>query len=434
MAGELRAIEELLEYKIGLDPTSVGSQLILRAARQRMTDLKLNNLAAYERQVRQSATELEELIEEVIVAESWFFRDERPFEWLRNHVRENWIAAPERPALRILSLPCAAGEEPYSIAIVLSEAGLPAHRYHIDGVDISARRLASARRGVYSKNAFRGPDAPYRRRYFKQHPEGYELATKLRSAVQFIQGSILDPRLLDGLPPYNVVFCRNLLIYLAPAAREAVLERINRVLAPDGVVLIGHADRLDSTRAGRGFASTGDPGCFVYRRIPCDEPRAVPALLSLESPAPNSSLLAPSASRVIEASSQRALTGCQPASSTTAENVVPSKPELSLLLGQASELANQSRFLEAISLCERCIRENGISAPTYCLMGMICQAAGDRVRAEDCFRKAVYLDPNHDEALLALALLAEHRGDQNAAVGLRRRAKRTATLSQKRVN
>jgi chemotaxis protein methyltransferase WspC len=62
-------------------------------------------------------------------------------------------------------------------------------------------------------------------------------------------------------------------------------------------------------------------------------------------------------------------------------------------------------------------------------MGMICQAAGDRRRAEDCFLKTVYLDPKHDEALLALALLAERRGDRDAAAGFRRRARRTATTT-----
>ena len=108
--------------------------------------------------------------------------------------------------------------------------------------------------------------------------------------------------------------------------------------------------------------------------------------------------------------------------------------EPSLLLSQASELANQGRFSEAISVCEQHLQETGLTAPAYCLMGMICQASGDRGRAEDCFRKAVYLDPNHDEALLALALLAEHRGDQNAAAGFRRRAERTATSTRKRVN
>jgi chemotaxis protein methyltransferase WspC len=65
---------------------------------------------------------------------------------------------------------------------------------------------------------------------------------------------------------------------------------------------------------------------------------------------------------------------------------------------------------------------------------MICQAAGDRVRAEVCFQKTVYLDPSHDEALLALALLAERRGDSSAAAGFRRRAERTIAMTRKRAN
>jgi chemotaxis protein methyltransferase WspC len=436
MAAELRALEELLKDRIGLDPSSVGPQLLLRAARQRMRDLKLDDLAAYERQVRQSATELDELIEEVIVAESWFFRDVCPFEWLRDHLCQKWKSAPARPPLRILSLPCAGGEEPYSIAIMLSEAELPVRRYHIDAVDISTRRLAIARRGVYSQNAFRGPDAPYRSRYFRQHTDGYEIDPALRATVRFIQGCILDPRLLEGSSPYDVVFCRNLLIYLVPSARTTLLALIDRVLTPEGILFIGHADRLDSTGAESGFASTGDLGCFAYRRIARGESPVPRVLHSLESPPPILSLLAPRAVPAIETSSpaEVATDSIQPALPTFAENLAPRAVEPPALLSQASELANQGRFRDAIAVCERHLREKGLTAPTYSLMGMICQAAGDRGRAEDCLRKAVYLDPNHDEALLALALLAERRGDQNAAIAFRRRAERTAALSRKRVN
>ena len=104
------------------------------------------------------------------------------------------------------------------------------------------------------------------------------------------------------------------------------------------------------------------------------------------------------------------------------------------LLDQAAELANQGRFDEAIAACERHLRLKGFSPPAYYLMGMICQAAGNRARAEECFHKTVYLDPMHDEALLALALLAERRGDHDAAAGFRRRAERSVTMSTKRVN
>ena len=123
-----------------------------------MRELGLDDLAAYERRLSQSELELQELIEEVVVAESWFFRDERPFQWFRDYVRQRWLNDPSRPPLRVLSLPCAGGEEPYSIAMTLLDLGLPARRFRIDAVDVSARRLAIARRGVYSANAFRGPD------------------------------------------------------------------------------------------------------------------------------------------------------------------------------------------------------------------------------------------------------------------------------------
>ena len=198
MAAELSEIEQLLASRIGLDPVSVGSPLILRAARQRMKELGLDDLAAYECRLRQSEPELQALIEEVVVSESWFFRDERPFQWFREYVRERWLddpatsAAPDpEPAVcrrRRAILDCHDA----------ADLGLPARRFQIDAVDVSARRLAIARRGVYSANAFRGSDLSFRARYFREHPQGYELDSSIRSTVRFLQASVLDPRLLEG--------------------------------------------------------------------------------------------------------------------------------------------------------------------------------------------------------------------------------------------
>jgi chemotaxis protein methyltransferase WspC len=436
MAGEMRVFEDLLISRIGLDPTSVGSQLIVRAVKQRMSNLKLDDLEAYERLVRQSDLELQELIEVVVVAESWFFRDERPFEWLREYVQAGWLNAPARPPLRILSLACAAGEEPYSIAIVLAELGLPARRYRIDALDISARRLAIARHGVYSLNAFRGLGALYRARYFREHAGGYELEPALRATVRFFQGSVLDPLLLEGSSLYDVIFCRNLLIYLVPPARATLLVVIDRVLASDGVLLIGHADRLDSSGAGGGFTTTGDPGCFAYRRVTRGTPPIPLILRSLELPPPMLNLVAPATVSAITVGNppKASSYGPQPDNGAVVEAGAPQSAEPSMLLDQAVELANRGRFAEAIAECERHLRQKGVAAAPYYLMGMICQAAGDRRRAEECFQKTVYLDPTHDEALLALALLAERRGDQGAAANFRRRAERMAVITKKRVN
>jgi chemotaxis protein methyltransferase WspC len=435
MANELQGLEELLTYRIGLDTNSVGSQLIMRAVKQRMRDLKLDELAVYSQLVRQSAVELQELIEEVIVAESWFFRDERPFLWFREYARTGWLNKLTRSPLRVLSLACAGGEEPYSIAITLSELGLPSRRYRIDAIDISERRLANARRGVFSQNAFRGPANSYQTRYFRVHPEGYEIDPAIRKNVRFIQGNILDPHTLEGCSGYDVIFCRNVLIYLIPSARAGLMSVIESVLASDGVLVIGHADRHDSTGTGTEFRAIAEPGCFAYRRAVSADPtvaavRPLPSLLVKPEP------LLPTPIRETELSGPPAtLTAAVvPVASTVLHASIPIAAEPVPLLDQAARLANKGHFVEAMAVCEQHLRQKGFTAPAYYLLGMICQAAGDRRRAEDCFQKTVYLDPSNDEALLALALLAERRGDQNAANGFRRRAERMATISSKRVN
>jgi len=109
-------------------------------------------------------------------------------------------------------------------------------------------------------------------------------------------------------------------------------------------------------------------------------------------------------------------------------------PPAKSLLEQAADLANLGRFAEATTVCERHIQQKAPTASAYYRLGMIHQAAGERTKAEDCFKKTVYLDPRHDEALLALALLAERRGDQETAAGFRRRAERVAALAVKRTD
>lgn len=436
MAAELSVIERLLAYRIGLDPVSVGSALILRAAQQRMKELGLADINAYERRVRQSESELQELIEAVVVSESWFFRDERPFQWFGEYVRTHWLGDGLRMPLRVLSMACAGGEEPYSIAITLRDLGVPIDRFEIDAVDISARRLAIARRGVYSANAFRSLDLGFRTRYFRESPQGYELDSSIRSTVHFIQANVLDPHLLEGSPRYDVIFCRNILIYLGVSARVCVLAAVERLLKDDGLLFIGHADRLDIPGMEPKFTAIGDPACFVCR-LSSRGPMS-PACHEFRSPSPNSGLVGPDGASCDPNRVPRF--GSIPTSDNTQldpigdATISSGQGDGAPVLDHAAELANQGRFDDAIAVCERHLRIKGYSPPAFYLLGMICQAAGNRQRAEDCFQKTLYLDPLHDEALLALALLAERRGDESAALGFRRRAERSLTKSRNRVN
>ena len=436
MAADLSGIERLLVSRIGLDPVSAGPQQIERAARQRMKELALDDMGAYNHWVQTSESELQALIEEVVVSESWFFRDERPYQYFHDYIREHWLSNLLRPSLRVLSLPCASGEEPYSIAMMLRDLGLPARRFQIDAVDISTRSLAIAHRGIYSSNAFRGSDFSFRSRYFREHPQGYELDPSIRSTVRFLQASVLDPGLLKESARYDVVFCRNLLIYLGPSARVRALATIERLLAIDGLLFVGHADRLDVPGLEPKFTAAGDPACFVYRLRAQGDRVLHQSLPELEPPRPMSVLITPGTASAVALNIPPL--GAPTLAARTdqmGEAAIPLSPvDEPPLLDQAAELANRGQFDDAVAVCERHLRVKGFSPPAYYLMGMICQAAGNRPRAEDCFNKTVYLDPLHDEALLALALLAERRGDHDMASGFRRRAERSVAMFREQGN
>ncbi len=266
-------------------------------------------------------------------------------------------------------------------------------------------------------------------------PLGYELDSSIRSTVRFIQASVLDPHLLEGSLPFDVIFCRNLLIYLGIPARVCVLAIIERLLKVDGLLFIGHADRLDMAGMEPKFIADGDPACFVYR------PRTRGDALLSRQPLDEFCALSESVegrdeSSGLEVSKRIAIAPPDPAGQIDTANrakVLDERTAQASLLDQAAVLANQGHFDDAVAACERHLRTKGVSSPAYFLLGMICQAAGNRQRAEDAFHKTLYLDPEHDEALLALALLAERRGDVHAASGFRRRAERSA-ISSKRVN
>ncbi len=432
MPGELHRIEQLLAAQIGLDPVSVGSRLILRAAQRRMKELELDELSDYERRLCDSKQELQSLAEQVVVPESWFFRDARPYEWFRAYIRTRWLIEPARPPVRVLSMACASGEEPYSIAITMSDLGLPACRFQIDAVDISSRRLAKARKGVYSANAFRGCDPGYRKRFFHEQSGGFEIDLAIRSMVRFFEGNVLDPQFLDRFSVYDVIFCRNLLIYLHPEARASVTAALDRLLAADGMLVIGHADRFEWRGQEPKFTAAGQPSCFVYSRSASElasraEPKREPPEESPNSVAMESSA---KAAEVLESDAGRLPTST-PTVGIAPVSVPAGDPRSHFDL--AASLANQGRHVEAIAACQRDLQVRGHTASAYYLLGMIYQSQGDRRQAEACFYKTVYLDPNHDEAILVLALLLERRGAHKAAESFRRRAARIAALTRDKV-
>ena len=132
-------IEQLLRGKIGLDSGSIGASSIHRLVRLRMKALGITDTATYEKLLAKSGPEWTELLEAVLVKETWFFRDGEPFEAFVRLVREQWLATQTNRPLRVLSVPCSSGEEPYSLVMALLDSGVPRDRFQIDAADISRR-------------------------------------------------------------------------------------------------------------------------------------------------------------------------------------------------------------------------------------------------------------------------------------------------------
>ncbi len=202
---DIAEIEMLLRQTMGLDAASVGLSTIERAVQQRMTACGLKDVSVYLKKVRASPVELQELIEAVVVSETWFFRDPEAFSVLAQIVLQEWLPAHPQSQLRVLSIPCATGEEAYSLAMTLDGIGVPHENAHIDAIDISEHALARARKGIYGRNSFRGRNLDFRDLYFEQLAHGYQLTGRIRRRVVFHRENLFDPNFFP-IPPSTTSF------------------------------------------------------------------------------------------------------------------------------------------------------------------------------------------------------------------------------------
>lgn len=410
----MKEIETRLAQEIGLDVEALGRPTLERIVRCQMQRAGTRRVEDYADLLRTSVAEWEALVESTVVTETWFFRDLDAFAGLTRFVLERWLPAKRTDPLRVLSLPCASGEEPYSMAMTLLDAGLSPSRFQVDGVDLSVRVLLRAQQGSYGRNAFRTKNLEFRTRYFHSVDERFVLRKSVRDLVRFYQANVLSPDWSGSGQGYDCIFCRNLLIYLDEPAQAKTLAHLQSALRPGGILFVGPAEQVAVLNSG--FVSAQLPMGFA---IPEGEPLRPVHLgrhgvrsktwppLGLDLQQTENAPLAP-----FPRDGQRE----------------PSSPAAEMLgaLQQARRLADTGRLQEAEVLCEAYLRTHRDSADAYYLLGLVRDAAG-RSEAVDCYRKALYLEPQHQETLLQMALWAERSGDASTAANLRRRAERART-------
>lgn len=419
------ALRDLVKTASGL---VLANNALERPVRQRIEATGSAGLADYVDRVRQDPDELSALIELLVVPESWLFRDPGAFFAAAEFSRRRF-ADTGRP-VRILCVPCATGEEPYSMAMALLDIGMAPAQFVIDAMDINAAGLVRARLGIFGRNAFRGEDLAFRERYFTSVADGGEaLHPDVRKLVKFSQANLLAMNGASHHPPFDVIFCRNLLIYFDQPTQRRAVAILASLLDRHGLLFAGYAEL--PVFAHNGFVTAQLPGAFALRKAEAANasPAVAPVSAAARVPAPALAATTPTTPAASTATAVARPTS--PAGDGVGKGVdVATASEAGALLSRARALADRGQSREAAACLESAIALAPDVAEAHALLGMIRNQEGDRVAAEASLRRALYLDPQHYEAMCQLALLKERGGDGAAAAQLRARAARVFARRQ----
>ena len=368
----------------------------------------------------------------VTIGETFFFRDAGQFAALRDTILPGLVArrAPAR-RLRIWSAGCSTGAEPYSVAILLRRLLGATHRdwsISILGTDISEAALEAARAARYSPWALRGMNAVAREEDFLPVAGGqaWQLRPEHRGTVHFERQNLLG--LLDGSLPlgmtgFDLILCRNVLIYFDRDRVPALVRALGERLAPDGWMLLGHAEpdpafsaflrpiTLAGTTAWRPFSPEERPKptalAFVPPRLP-DPVRAetVPPATGEDNPwrgeVPGQAPRAPEPAAL-------------PAAPPPADPLPAAPPDgPAAVLDRARAEADSGALEAARAILREGLRAHPTSPPLHLLDGLVARALGEEAAAEAALRRALYLDSGFVAAHYQLGLLLLDRGSAEA--------------------
>jgi len=424
----LDKIKNILKKEIGLDASSIGEATINKILNERMRSCKISELDEYYTHLSNNTDELHLLLETSVIPETWFFRDDKPFKLILANISKRLLSRSEN-SCRILCMPCSTGEEPYSIAIYLRDNGIPDTAYEIQAVDISHKSIEIAKQAIYGDNSFRGKIArQYANKYFTHSDSEYTLNNNIKSLVNFQQENILEAGKLQFSGKFDFILCRNLLIYFDIPTKETAYNKLNSLLKDDGALFIGHSE----------FGSVPED-IFKTTKLESVYCLIKQTKNSIEKNSKDKT-------STVKANKLLKLKTIKPpekkAFSNTEQYNVKKEIKIELhdtnktqglnkntdqdLIQQAKTLANSGDFKAAESLCLKHIDENGDHEESFFLLGLISEASGNSLQAQDYYKKALYLNPKHYETLIHLSLIIKSQGDIETSNRLKERAERAA--------
>lgn len=402
--------QQWLKKHIGFSPEIISHHDCLIKIQSRMAIKKINDANVYYQFLLDSEKEQKAIIETMIVPETWFFREHGSLDFLPHFVKTHWL--PSRPTLplRILSVACSSGEEPYSIAMNLFNIGLSPNQFSIDAVDISTVALEKAREGIYGRNSFRSKDLTFRDLYFTHIKDDlYQLNEAVKNQATFRNVNIIDNEFTVWPFYFDVIFCRNVLIYLTRHAQKQLFNFFDDILTDNGLVILGHVEAeliKDS-----GYVPIKYPKACVFRKVEAILSEGVTGLekpkKAIAHPKEDEAVAKNKATHDVKNKKSIIHQG----QDKKTDAIIKKDAKQEDLLDQALDFANRGLLEQAKKLCQKYLKTSATDVEGNFLLGTLYHALSDEKKAEEYFQKVVYLDPYHDEALVYLALFAEKKGD-----------------------
>lgn len=449
-ASDLDRFRAAIVQRIGLqfDDAELG---FLGEVLQRRLDKLGRGGEAYLRDMEEQPSngEIAALARELTVGETYFFRNNEQFRALAE------VALPQRMrvhgaprVLRLLSAGCASGEEAYSIAIAVRETiADPSWEVQIRAVDLNPAVLEKAARARYSSWALRDTPAEVQRKWFRADGRDLILANSVRAAVTFDGGNLAadDPALWQPAT-YDVIFCRNVLMYFAPEQMRAAIARIARSLAPGGFLFLGHAETLRGVSDAFHLRHSHETFYYelkegsetTYREPANARARSLPggvAIMPMDAAWADRIRAATERVAALVPSIVASPSICLP---TPAWDLAPAldllrkerfaealdyvrsgppavEKDPDVLLLEATLLAHSGQLVAAEDACLRLLLIDELNAGAHYLLALCREHSGHRERAREHDRVAAYLDPSFAMPRLHLGLLARRAGDRDAA-------------------
>jgi chemotaxis protein methyltransferase CheR len=409
----------LLKERVGLHIRQDGHSALKIALAARLDELEAAtpDVAAYLEVLRSAAgdEELRRLLPLVTVGKTSFFRDGRQFRALEALLPAliQRARGGGRP-LSIWSAGCATGEEPYSIAMTAAEAGADPEHVEILATDVNPEAVAFAAHGAYDARRVRDVPEALRERHFDRDGDRFRVRPQLRRYLAAIRPhnlvSAVFPRSEDG--GWDVIFCRNVIIYFDTPTTQQVLTQFHNALSPGGYLFLGYSESL--FRLFEGFELTEVAGAFLYRRPevgsrmtpPPGRPRSLPSSpppvrhLDVRPPPPRA-VAAGDAARPREARAPTPPRGSPP--------LAPQE-----FIDGAVALFAEGRFGAARELLERMLDVRGEDLSVRLTLANLYGVLRQPDKARDCYAAALQLEPLSAEAHLFFGIHLLSQGDADA--------------------